>query len=338
MYLKKSTADKRHDSLVPERTTASLIPNRKYLDHPTVQLKDNRPKTILEKRFTRFHNIQSSHPIQLTDKRPSFTADSTKSAILHHNTSGEHKFQINEDKPGLPDLNAAQPHRFSWKDIRDNTDKFHKGGSKADFINWTKIFTDAGEERIADIKKRIAQSTHEGKVNKAKLQKKLLSRAEGSQKNFKAAFLKYITNKSADHKTEFLRQANSFHANVPDYGPHRGVNNPVREAMHLHLVDSATRKATATKRPRSPSPMSRNLIDRLDPSQLSTGIAYTGDGRIITTTGEAVPLSDLRPEKKARIDTFPKKVVNSYHEGAAFGSAYKKIPGAKKKIKKTKKK
>jgi len=216
--------------------------------------------------------------------------------------------------PDLPSVNAAMPHRMSWKDIRDNTNKFWEGEEdEEDFERWTDRFLEAGREKIREYKDKHETAKSEGKKYRARNLKKLLERKRASQKSFadaRKAFLADPTDEAK--KTEFLRQANSFHANVPDLGPHRGVNNPVSEATHLHL-----RRSRGRKRRRSPSPMSRRVLD-MSPERLS-GIAMTTDDEIITTTGETFPPKKLTRQHRKRFKRHDTKAIKSFDPDASFG-------------------
>lgn len=325
-----------------KQQTASGINNEQFATGKSaLQLKDNRDKSVVQrKQVIALKNWKPrSTIIQKADARPSFTADSKQSAFHWHNTMSSHSFTVDADTPDLPAHNAAMPHRMSWKDIRDNTNKYHKGKeTKSDFERWTDRFIKAGEKRIEDIELSINDSETKGHKTKAKLQKELLRRAKNSQQSFITARNNYPKSASKDDKKEFLRQANSFHANVPDLGPHKGVNNPVREAGHLNLVEKPQQRGR--KRERSPSPMSREVLS-MSPERLSVGLAFQDDDHVITTSGVPVPLTELSKSVQKSIGKFDKKQVNSFDPNAQFGSTStpkvkrKKLNAAKKK-KKTK--
>lgn len=256
-------------------------------------------------------------------KRPGFPTDAKKSAILWHNTRPDRPFDVDEKTPDLPSHNAAMPHRFSWKDIRESTKRFHNGKEDAaDFKRWTDRFIAAGEERIAAIRDRMSRSDDTEELEE------LLRRARDSQAAFVSARDAYLLTEHADEGKEFLRQANGFHANVPDLGPHRGVNNPVREAGHLNFPPSRGRS-----RRRSPSPMSRRVLD-MSPERLSVGLAYQDDESLITTSGETVTLGEMSPSVRKRMKRFPQKIVRSFDPDAHFGSTSTSGGIRKKKIRK----
>lgn len=116
--------------------------------------------------------------------------------------------------------------------------------------------------------------------------------------------------------TEFLKEANSFHANVPDLGPHRGVNNPVKEHVHLRFRKART-DDRGRKRSRSPSPMSERVL-RMSPERLSE-VATNEDGDVITVTGESIPTSDLKKRSRKRVKRIGTKEIGSYKENSQFG-------------------
>lgn len=254
---------------------------------------------------------------------------SKRGAFRYHNLDEERKFEVDERKPNLPSYNAAMPHRMSWADIRDNTDLFHNGDDEEDdFIRWTDRFIQAGEERIAELERQHLSELLADKKTRARLVKSLLKDRQTSQDAFSDARDAYAKSKTDAHKKEFLRQAHGFHANVPDLGPHMGVNNSVQEAVHLHFPERRGRKR------RRPSIMSDHLLDS-SPERHRKGVPVTKEGKVITTTGEAVDISELAPDVVKRLSKFPQTVIDSYDPNAAFGSP---PPKKKRKIDKKRKK
>ncbi|WP_298511257.1 hypothetical protein [uncultured Kordia sp.] len=319
----KSTAVKRNESFAPKRTSS-------------LQLIDNRPESTIQRKLKNTTSkviqlgINKDHKKKKKKKspydRPSFTTDSKKSAILYHNTFGKHNFKINLSKPNLTGVNAAQPHRLAWKDIALLTKKHHEGGDSSGFHRMTKSFLRAGTRRVSRIEKRLNRYKNAGYSKKLiDSTKKLLTRATNSHNNFVTALNNYLGNGSQSNMVAFLKQANSFHANVPDYGPHFGVNQPVSAAVHLNFRRSRTRKKTSSgRRGRSPSPMSRAILENLSKKDVSAGIAVNKKGRIISTSGKLIPLSSLSDKVKAHIAKFNTKQINSFDPKAPFGSKYVK--------------
>jgi hypothetical protein len=297
--------------------------------------------------------------VQLSSKRPSgFISNSKKAAVLTHNLSKETDFTFDEKKPKISAANAAMPHRMSWNDINESVEKFADGNeTDMDFDRWSNRFLDAGKEKIDAVNDEVddledeiddLEADIETKKNKKKLDKKdkkelkamedeleekeerkeklerLHEMQETSQDAFREARDDFEKNPTASNRKEFEKQANSFHANVPDFGPHFGVNNPVSEHAHLHLPktkSSATKKKNK-KRKRSPSPMTRRVLT-MSPGRIST-IAATqdpnsGDTMILTTTGETVEFSELDPTYQYQIQQHGTHFTKGFDPNFKFG-------------------
>jgi hypothetical protein len=273
-------------------------------------------------------------------KRPSgFISNSKKAAVLSHNLSSETDFMFDEKKPGISDANAAMPHRMSWSDINQSTDNFATGvEDDQDFERWTDRFLNAGEEKMEAVQDEIDEIEDDVKHKKKKKKltqadqdeieeledrqddlERLKEMQEKSQEDFRAARDKYETSQNATNRRTFEKQANSFHANVPDFGPHFGVNNPVSDHAHLHLPKKKKKKKS--DRSRSPSPMSRHVLT-MSPGRIST-IAATQDKKkktqILTTTGETVAPSQLRKKYQDQIDEHGTHFIKSFDPNFQFG-------------------
>jgi hypothetical protein len=98
-----------------------------------------------------------------------------------------------------------------------------------------------------------------------------------------------------DAAAKFLKALNDLAPNVSDLGPHRGVNNPVRERMHLH--------ATAG----SMSPFSETMLE-MSPHRVE-GVATHG-GDVVGTTGELEPIPNFAQWVRDRIAELGTKEVN----------------------------
>jgi Domain of unknown function (DUF4157) len=247
-----------------------------------------------------------------TAKRPGFTSTSKQSAFLSHNLFSDSSFEVNLKQPRLPSHNAAMPHRMSWKAIRDSTWRFMDGEEDAtDFERWTDRFIKAGREKIRKTERAIHRARRDRDRDRVEDLEMLLEKQERSQEDFVDARDALLRRQSSSRERDFLRQANSFHANVPDLGPHFGVNNPVGEHTHLHLVRSRHRK-----RKRSPSPMSRRVLD-MSPERLPD-LAVTRDEEIITVTGETFSRRKLRHRHRHRFKKHGTKVIKGYNEDFEF--------------------
>jgi hypothetical protein len=244
--------------------------------------------------------------IQQASKRPTFNTNSKRGAFIGHNLfSGRPR--VNLKKPRLTSINAAMPHRMSWKAIRDSTARFCDGeDDDGDFTRWTDRFIKAGREKIK-ITKGLIEA---GKGDRSELED-LLESQTISQDAFVEARDELLKDSSrASWRKEFEKQANQFHANVPDIGPHRGVNNPVQDHPHLHV--SRSRSRGRSKRKRSLSPMSKRVRE-MSPDRLS---AYPVDdeGDLITTTGATIPVSKLDKETRDHIREVGTKTIKGYDD------------------------
>ena len=336
-YQKTSTIQRNQSLVPPKASDLYLTDNRdqsvlqRKLQNVSVsdgvyQLGVNKKKIAKKKAAKKKKPKKAKPKVKDVFDRPSFTADSKKSAIYSHNSSGRYSFSIDPEKPDLPSLNAAQPHRFPWKDIREVVRKRHLGTDKGEYLKFVKFLNRSGDARIRRIQRRLKRSRMRNDTVKIKVREELLKRAQGSQKSFQSAHDSYEKKQDDSTLKELLRQANSHHANVPDYGPHQGVNNPVSDAIHLNLRRSRSRKRSKSTdpHPRSPSPTSGRLLKRLVPGMSEKGIAMITDGRIITTGGEAIDVSLLRPKVQKRVKRFKKTIIKGYLDDAPFGSPYVK--------------
>ena len=209
-------------------------------------------------------------------KRGNFNAGATRMARKR----GRQLYEDIEEDANHTEANMAIPHRMSWKDIRDNTDADIKKGDSVGFTRWTDRFIDAGEEVM--------------KANPS-------ADREKNHKRFVVARDALVNGGDADELTEFLDAANNFHANIPDIGPHKGVNNVVGERAHFNVRQ--------TDRGRSLSPMSKRVA-AMSPGRLS-GIPITRDGELIDVRGEThdaegwANLEDLNNIRKHRSVVIP---------------------------------
>ncbi|WP_042160805.1 hypothetical protein [Paenibacillus gorillae] len=261
-------------------------------------------------------------------KRPSFTTASKRAAFISTSRDPSYGVTISDyRKPKLTEINGAMPHRMSYNDIRNNALKLMEGKETAtDFNRWTDRFITAGQEKI-DLRKK----EQVGKGSDAQL-KQLITDMETSQQQFITArnnLASSPTNKSVFEA--FIKQANSFHANVPDVGPHFGVNNPVQENAHMHVETvsepqpdtTASGDGGADKSPAPPKLTRRLSIMSRQVRRMSIGrisaFPYSSDGKLITTDGSTVSLDDLPKEDREAIEKHKKKTVKGYDPDFKFG-------------------
>ncbi|GGG67899.1 hypothetical protein GCM10010918_23320 [Paenibacillus radicis (ex Gao et al. 2016)] len=269
-------------------------------------------------------------------KRPSFTTVAKRAAFISTSRDPSYGVTIPDyRKPELTEINGAMPHRMSYNDIRNNALKLKEGKDTAsDFIRWTDRFITAGKEKIDLRKKEQISKESDGQL------KQLIADMEKSQQQFITARDKFAS--SPTNKSEFeafIKQANSFHANVPDVGPHFGVNNPVQENAHMHVETvsepqpdtSAMGDAKDDKSPSQPKLTRRLSIMSSQVRRMSIGrisaFPYTSEGKLITTDGSTVSLDDLPKEDREAIEKHKKKTVNGYDPDFKFGKADGKDTG-----------
>lgn len=262
-------------------------------------------------------------------KRPSFTTASKRAAFTSVNRDSSYGVKIGPyRRPGLKKLNGAMPHRMSYNDIRNNALKLANGTeTAADFNRWTDRFVTAGKQKI-DMRK----AEQEGNESDSEL-KQLIEDIEQSQKDFISARDKLAADPTNTSDFEdFIKQANSFHANVPDVGPHIGVNNPVQENAHLHVetvpeqeeesMESSEENggSTETKTPKLTRRLSfmSGQVRRMSVGRISA-FPYSG-GKLITTDGSTVDLADLPKDDREAIEKHPKKTVKGYDPNFKFGN------------------
>jgi len=184
------------------------------------------------------------------------------------------EIQTGEDQSGLKpaDENLALPHRAPYKQIETDTLWFLTGKEKeADLDRWSDRLIVATEERLERNKREITSSTKRKKYEETV--KKQLDGVKQARKKLKA---KRLLGKPMDlamsETQEFLKFANALHGNIPDYGPHVGVNVQVSDRTHLNFDEDGTLTpgsyAAATMSPHR-----------------GKGIAFTSDGKYVVMTG-----------------------------------------------------
>ncbi|MFF2089187.1 hypothetical protein [Paenibacillus sp. NPDC058174] len=260
--------------------------------------------------------------------RPSFTTASKRAAFISTSRDPSYGVTIADyKKPKLTEINGAMPHRMSYNDIRNNALKLMEGKETAsDFNRWTDRFITAGQAKI-DLRKKEQL----GKGSDAQL-KQLITDMEKSQQQFIKARNNLASSPTNTSVFEaFIKQANSFHANVPDVGPHFGVNNPVQENAHMHVETvsepqpdtTASGDGGADKSPAPPKLTRRLSIMSSQVRRMSIGrisaFPYSSDGKLITTDGSTVSLDDLPKEDREAIEKHKKKTVKGYDPDFKFG-------------------
>jgi hypothetical protein len=87
---------------------------------------------------------------------------------------------------------------------------------------------------------------------------------------------------------KFADAMNNLPSNIPDLGPHDGVNNPVREYTHVHIVGGDL------------TPSSRSVLEHT-PLRINP-VATSPRGSIVDTTGKTFALSSLTADTQKLIN------------------------------------
>ena len=188
--------------------------------------------------------------------------------------------QDDEDQSGFKpgENNQALPHRYPYSDIKNSALKFVNGTeTDQDLIRWSDRLREATEKRRDlnmehDLADEYVHEGYEDEVNEQ------LEKFDEARKNLIDA---KKTNSSMDETApevhEFIKWTNSLHGNIPDYGPHVGVNVQVSNRLHPHILEDG-----------SMSPGTEAAFG-MSPSRVEHGYATTQEGSLVTTEGYYVP-------------------------------------------------
>ncbi|MGH2901822.1 MAG: hypothetical protein ACRDMZ_24325, partial [Solirubrobacteraceae bacterium] len=97
--------------------------------------------------------------------------------------------------------------------------------------------------------------------------------------------------------TEFSKAINNLFANVSDLGPHDGVNNPVRDRLHLNVSDTGEM-----------SPFSLRMLE-MTPDRVS-GVAVNSGQQLVGTSGVLVDQDDLEDDVHEMVTEIGPSVAN----------------------------
>ena len=190
--------------------------------------------------------------------------------------------QDDEDQSGFKpgENNQALPHRYPYSDIKNSTLKFVNGTEDdQDLIRWSDRLREATEQRRDlnmehDLADEYVHEDYEDEVNE-QLEKFDLAR----QNLIDAKNNDSSMDETAPEVYEFIKQTNSLHGNIPDYGPHVGVNVQVSNRLHAHIQEDG-----------SMSPGTEAAFG-MSPERVEHGYATTQDDSLITTDGFYVPFN-----------------------------------------------
>lgn len=263
-------------------------------------------------------------------KRPGFSSAVYTSATTMHNL--RLRAAIDVKNPELSKRNLAVPHRFPWKALRDNTLKYlNQQETEADFKRWTSRMLRQGakdvrrsiDRRIKRLEKKRAKLIKQGysdwddeveevddRIEGYKYVRDRLESSRATALGARRELIETATEyndpnaKSPPTRADvvaagkvFLTAMNNYYANVPDLGPHRGVNIPVRERMHLNVLRSGDL-----------SPFSNRMLD-MSPGRVDA-VAVDENEDIVSTTGMLVDPTTLPQEAQDQIEGLGTKQVN----------------------------
>jgi hypothetical protein len=180
------------------------------------------------------------------------------------------------------DENLAMPHRFPYAAIQSSTLEFIEGREdEADLERWSDRLLRATEER-RDITLPKLKGTEKAYYKKT-IEEQILEFSQARIELEKSVANGDSLTLTSPVVQRFLKITNGLHGNIPDYGPHEGVNIQVSDRLHLHFHDDGTL-----------TPGSR-AAGSMTPKRVPKGIAYTKDkGYLVTTDGKKVAVSDLK--------------------------------------------
>ncbi|MGK6355788.1 DUF4157 domain-containing protein [Sphingomonas sp. DT-207] len=184
------------------------------------------------------------------------------------------EIQTGKDQSDLKpaDENLALPHRFPYKAIETSTDLFLTGKEDADDLyRWTDRLIEATEKRRDINRKQI-----KNKKKRERYEETLEDQLDGMERARKRLKKEVESGKKPDLSSgtvqEFLKYTNALHGNIPDYGPHAGVNIQVSDRTHLNIQEDGTL---------TPGSLAAGSMS----PHRGRGIARTSDGQYIVTTG-----------------------------------------------------
>lgn len=184
------------------------------------------------------------------------------------------EIQTGEDQSDLKpsEENLALPHRFPYKSIEDSTGLFLSGQEDStDLFRWTGRLIDATKKRRDLNKKKI-----KSKTTLKKYEKVVDTQLDGMERARKRLKTDVESGKTLDLSSsttqDFLKFTNALHGNVPDYGPHIGVNIQVSNRTHLNIEEDGTL---------TPGSLAAGSMS----PHRGRGVARTKDGKRIVTTG-----------------------------------------------------
>ncbi|HXC55046.1 MAG TPA: DUF4157 domain-containing protein [Rhizomicrobium sp.] len=235
----------------------------------------------LEKRFKK---------IDLPKKklRPNFPKSSYKlAAIAYGIETGTDQTDM---KPS--EENLAMPHRFPYAAIQSSTNAFISGNENAtDLDRWSGRLRTA---TVLRLKRNLPKLSGSDKTYYKKTIETQLKDFDEARDALKKSVAKGDSLDLASPVVQtFMKFTNALHGNIPDYGPHEGVNIQVSDRLHLHFDSDGTM---------TPGSLAAGSMT---PTRVPKGVAYTSDDEyLVTTDGKKVSVNDLKKSIQQQLAQF----------------------------------
>ena len=230
-------------------------------------------------------------------KRGNFQSLRTSQATAKRLTAlrGGPKLAANETN--LAKANAAQPHRTPFAYMKDRITSFVAGGNtetETSLTRWTDRIVDLNESRAQEWERVTSaeynQMVGDGRdVEQIKTQVVAKLREQGQDVQTLRSDLLKLTKATPRNEgairlaaQALLNKLNSCFGNIPDVGPHFGINNRVSDNFHLNFPYGPSGP---------PSPGSKAALEMSDHEDF--GVAANEDGDVIGTDGSIIPLENL---------------------------------------------
>ncbi|MEL6208239.1 MAG: hypothetical protein AAFR47_23505 [Pseudomonadota bacterium] len=199
-------------------------------------------------------------PVAKKMRRPAFRKVSRMQVYAKLQTAIDSGVAIDPTKKNLRAVNGAQPHRIPQAYLKLRIVEFLKPlpgvttAQRIDTLNrWSERLIDANKERAnlwlsVSVHTIFSNMPYQEKLEAAAEIQDIVNFINENSENIEKkrdALVKAIEfSRSADDQIsaakQFLSAVNSAFANIPDIGPHFGINHLVSDNLHLHIKSDGT--------------------------------------------------------------------------------------------------
>lgn len=199
-------------------------------------------------------------PVAKKMRRPAFRKVSRMQVYAKLQTAIDSGVAIDPTKKNLRAVNGAQPHRIPQAYLKLRIVEFLKPlpgvttAQRIDTLNrWSERLIDANKERAnlwlsVSVHTIFSNMPYQEKLEAAAEIQDIVNFINENSENIEKkrdALVKAIEfSRSADDQIsaakEFLSAVNSAFGNIPDIGPHFGINHLVSDNLHLHIKSDGT--------------------------------------------------------------------------------------------------